>query len=476
MRRGLFALVALLVLAGAPARAADELQLPAVTRVTLENGLRLVVAELNELPLVEFYAMVGAGAAQDPEDQAGLATLTAASATRGAGTLDAEAFARAVESLGGGVEAAAGTDGTIVNAEFLSEDFQRGLELLSLVLREPTFASDEVRRARDQQLAGLIADLEEPTAIAERCFAAFLYGSYPYGRPVDGRPTTVAKLDRGDVRAFHARWWRPNTTILAVVGAVPADTVIASVRAALGGWQPSPEAVAQRVGPPSPVTARRVLLVDKPDATQTQLRAGAIAMARNDPALLPAQVANTVLGGGFTSKLIEELRVKRSLTYGASSGFAARLTGGDFRMSTFTKSATTEETLSLALDVEGRFREGPIDPVALRKAKAYLAGQFPLRVESADALAARLAEIEFFGLPPDDLVTYRTRLAAVGDADASRAAAQWMPDPERVAIVVVGNAAEVRGPLEARYGPVQTTTPEGCDALALSPAEGAASR
>jgi zinc protease len=472
----MLAFVALLALAAAPVRAAEELELPPVTRVTLENGLRLVVAELNELPLVEFYAMVGAGAAQDPVDKAGLASLTAASATRGAGDLDAEAFARAVESLGGGVEAAAGTDGTIVNAEFLSEDFERGLELLGLVLREPTFAGDEVRRARDQQLAGLVANLEEPTAIAERCFAAFLYGDYPYGRPIDGRPQTVAKLGRGDVRAFHARWWRPNATVLAIVGAVPVDTMIAAVRRTLGSWQPSPEAVAVRAGPPPPVTARRVLLVDKPDATQAQLRAGAIAMARNTPDLLAAQVANTVLGGGFTSKLIEELRVKRSLTYGASSGFAARLTGGDFRMATFTKSATTEETLALALDVEGQFRRGPIDPVALKKAKAYLAGQFPLRVESADALASRLAEIEFFGLPKDELLTYRTRLAAVTDADAERAAQRWMPEPDRMAIVVVGNAAEVRAPLEARFGPIETTTPEGCDAFALRPAGAAAPR
>ncbi|MCW5893422.1 MAG: insulinase family protein [bacterium] len=469
MRRLLAGLVALVALLPVAAGAAEELELPAVTRVTLDNGLRLVVAESHELPLVEFYAMIGAGAAQDPADQLGLASLTAASVTRGAGKLDAEEFARAVESLAGGIAAAAGTDGTIVNAEFLSEDFDRGLDLLRLVLREPTFAADEVRRAREQQLAGLVADLEEPTAIAERCFAAFLYGGYSYGRPIDGRHKTVAGLGRGDVRKFHARWWRPNATVLAIVGDVATDRIVARVREALGGWTPSPEAIAQRAGPPPPVEARRVLLVDKPDATQTQLRAGAIAMARNAPDLLPAQVANTVLGGGFTSKLIEELRVKRSLTYGASSGFAARLTGGDFRMATFTKSATTAETLGLALDVEGSFRRGPIDPQALRKAKAYLAGQFPLRLESPDALAARLAEIEFFGLPPDELVTYRTRLAAVTDADAERAAERWMPDPDRMAIVVVGNAAEVREQLEARFGPVQSTTPEGCDALAVSP-------
>lgn len=444
------------------AHAAAEVDLPPVTRVTLDNGLRLVVAESKELPLVEMYVMVGAGAAQDPAGKEGLASLTAGLLRRGAGTLTAEGLARAIESLGGTIDAGAGTDATIVNGEFLSEDFARGLDMLRLVLREPTFAADEVRRQRDEQLAGLVAELEDPSAVAEKCFASFLYGTYSYGRPQDGFPTTVAALAEADVRDFYARWYAPNNTILVLVGDLTAADAVAKVREAFGTWPKRDDAVPERAAPPPPVTGRRVLLVDKADATQTQIRAGAIAMKRNDPNLLPAQVANTILGGGFSSKLIEELRVKRSLTYSASSGFVARLTGGDFRVATFTKSPTTVETLELALDVEGKFRASAPDPKALAKAKAYLTGQFPLRVETPDALASRLAEIEFFGLPKDDLETYRTRVEAVTPAEAGQVSAKYMPDPAQVAIVVVGKADEVRAPLEAKYGPVQVTTPEAC--------------
>ncbi len=454
-------LALVLALAGI-AHSAAEVDLPPVTRVTLENGLRLVVAESRELPLVEMYVMVGAGAAQDPAGKEGVASLTAGLLRRGAGDLSAEGLARAIESLGGTIEAAAGTDATIVNGEFLSEDFARGLDMLRLVLREPTFAQDEVRRQRDEQLAGLVAELEDPSAVAEKCFAAFLYGAYSYGRPQDGYPKTVAELGEADVRDFYARWYAPNNTILVLVGDLTAADAVAKVRAAFGTWPARADAVPERAAPPPPVTARRVLLVDKADATQTQIRAGAIAMKRSDPDLLPAQVANTILGGGFSSKLIEELRVKRSLTYSASSGFVARLTGGDFRVATFTKSPTTVETLALALDVEGKFRETAPDPKALAKAKAYLTGQFPLRVETPDALASRLAEIEFFGLPKDDLETYRTRVEAVTPAEAAKVSATYMPDPDQVAIVVVGKADEVRAPLEAKYGPVQVTTPEAC--------------
>jgi zinc protease len=315
----------------------------------------------------------------------------------------------------------------------------------------------------------LVAGLEEPAVIAERCFAPWLYRSHPYGRPPDGRRATVEDLGRGDVRDFYDRWYRPNATIMVVVGDVQAADVIQRLEGAFGDWTPRAEAVAVRSGPPEPVTARRVLLVDKPDATQTQIRIGSIAMARRDPDLLPSQVANTILGGGFTSLLVEELRVKRSLTYGASSAFLARLVGGDFRIQTFTKTPTTVETLSLALEVLGGFRRGPIAPRQVAKAKAYLRGQFPLRIETPDALAMRLAEIEFNRLPPNDLETYLDRVEAVTPAIAAEMAVKHMPPPDDVAITVVGKASEIRGPLEAAYGAVKVVTPAECDTLAELP-------
>lgn len=460
-------LAAALVFVAGLAGAADELVLPPVTRVTLPNGLRVVVAEYHELPLLNFAVFVGAGAAQDPPGKEGLASLTAGALKRGAGDLSAEDLARTIEALGGNIGAAAGTDATVVSGEFLAGDFAAGLDLLRRVLREPTFARDEVRRVRDEQEASIVAALEEPAAIAEKCFARWLYGSHPYGRPVDGRRATVEDLGRGDVRDFYDRWYRPNATILAIVGDVQTDDALARVEAAFGSWKASPDAVAVRAGAPAPVGARRVLLVDKPDATQTQIRVGAIALARAAPDLLPAQVANTVLGGGFTSRLIEELRIKRSLTYGASSVFVARLVGGDFRMQTFTKTPTTTETLRLALDVEGAFRSHPIDPKLIAKAKTYMRGQFPLRLETPDALAMRLVEIEFFGLPQDELATYRSRVAAVTAAEASRAAAAHMLVPDAAAIVVVGKAADIKAPLEAALGPLRVASPEQCDTLTV---------
>jgi zinc protease len=460
-------LALLLALAGV-ARAHEALEVPPVTRTTLENGLRVVVAEYRELPLVELTVLVGAGAAQDPPGREGLAALTAATLTRGTKRLDALALARAIEGLGARIDAVPGTAGTIVTAEFLAKDFTAGLDLVRQVLLEPAFGRDEVRRAREEQAAGIVAALENASAVADKCYAGLLYGAHPYGRPVEGRSTTVPKLGRGDVEDFHQRWYRPNDTILVLVGDVGAAEAAARVREAFGAWRARPDAVPVRAAAPAPLATRRLLLVDKPDATQTQIRLGNVALARRDPDYLPATVANTVLGGGFTSRLIEELRVKRSLTYSAWSAFVARLGGGDFRLGTFTKGPTSAETLALALQVEGDFRIHPPDGKALDKAKAYLRGQFPLKLESPDALAARLAEIEFQGLPQDELTTYSSRVAAVTPAEVARVAERWMPPPDRVAIVVVGKAAEIRDQLAARFGAFETIGAPACEGLSAA--------
>jgi predicted Zn-dependent peptidase len=460
------AVVICLLLVPVLARAASgEIRLPPIFRTVLPNGMRLVVAEDHELPLVAMTVFVGAGTAQDPPAELGVAQLTADALLRGAGKWDAPGLARAIEDLGGTIEAAAGYDATIVSADFLAEDVTAGIDLLRTVLREPRLEGGEIRRARDELLGQLVADLEDPSAVANQCLSAFLYGANPYGRPPKGLPATVEDLGKSEVRGFYARWYRPNNVTLTLVGDVRADRVIERLRAAFQDWPPSPEATPVRSGPPRPLTGRRVLLVDKPDASQSQIRFAGIAMRRADPDLLPAQVANTILGGGFSSILIDELRVKRSLTYGAFSGYAARLTGGDFRVSTSTKTETTLEALDLALGIVDRFRSDVPAPGPLAKAKAYVGGQFARQVETANALGLRLAEIEFFGLPQDELTTYRSRVDAVDAAIAHRVVERHQPAGDALAIVVLGKAAVLRGPLEAKLGPVRVVTPEACGRL-----------
>ena len=371
---------ACLLLVPVLAAASPDVQLPAVTRTVLPNGMRLVVAENHELPLLSITVFVGAGTAQDPPERLGVAQLTADALLRGAGSWDAPQLARAIEDLGATMDAVAGYDATILSADFLADDLDKGIDILRAVLRDPRLEKAEVRRARDELLAQLSADLEDPSTVANQCFASLLYGDHPYGRPLQGLPSTLPEISAKDVRRFYERWYRPNNTILTLVGDVTAERAIEQLRRAFGDWPAAADAVPVRSAPPQPLTARRVLLIDKPDASQSQIRFGGIALRRSDPELLPAQVVNTILGGGFSSILIDELRVKRSLTYGASSGYSARLTGGDFRVMTFSKTETTMQALDLALAVTDRFRTATPAPTALAKAKAFVSGSFARQV------------------------------------------------------------------------------------------------
>jgi zinc protease len=277
---------------------------------------------------------------------------------------------------------------------------------------------------------------------------------------VEGRAASVEGLKQKDVRAFHDRYYRPNNAIAVAVGDAPPRELIARVHAAFGRWKPGPPPP-PAPPPPAAFGRRRILVVDDPGATQAQIRLGNVAIARSDPGYITASVVNTVLGGGFSSRLIEELRVKHSLTYGAWSTFVAYRAPGDFRLGTFTKVATTVTALRMALAELGRFREDPPSAAELEKARNYLRGQFPFHVEQPSALSARLAEDEFHGLGLEELATFRSRVARVGVDDATAFVRRRVPDPESVAVVVVAPAGEVSDEL-ASLGPVQVTTARKC--------------
>ncbi len=453
-----------IVLAAGLARATEELELPPLERETLDNGLRVVAAEYRKLPLVELTLLIGAGAAQDPVDKDGLANLVAGALKRGTSTYDAQQFADAVEFLGAEVDTATGYETTVVTAEFLVKNIGPGLELVAGMLLDPAFSRSEVARERAEILAGFRARYEDPSSIAAECFPTFLYRGHPYGRSVDGRPGTVEGIGRSDVRAFYERYYRPNNAVAVIVGDLPAARLLADLRTALGKWTPG-ERLPPPLPAPTPVAARRILVVDKPGATQAQIRFGNVAIARRDPAYTVAQVANTVLGGGFSSRLMQTLRIKRSLTYGASSQFVTRRAGGDFRVATSTKVPTTGEAVRLALDEVGRFRADPPTEQELVKARSFLRGQFPQRLQSPDALAGHLAEIEWYGLGREELTQYRARVAAVSRDDVKALVERAVPSPEATAVVVVGPAAEIVPALEG-LGPVEVTTPERCGSAA----------
>jgi len=418
---------------------------PTITR-TLPNGVRVYAMEYHELPLVDFGVIIGSGAAQDPKGREGLADLVSDLLRKGTTTRSAREIADAIDFVGGSLDAGADQDGTRISAEFMKRDLSLGLDLLADMLMNPAFAPDEVERLKSETIGELQAMKENPGALASRRFIELLYGEHPYGHPTSGWETSVEAITPDDARAFYEAHYKPDNIIFVVVGDFDATQTVDAIGRRLAGWTGKATRAAE-VPHPASLKKRSLYLIDKPDSTQSQIRIGALGIQRTDPDYIPAVVANTILGGGFTSRLVEEIRVNRGLSYGVGSRFYALVETGPFVISTFTKSATTRETVQLALDVMEAFRkEGPT-PGELDKARKYLKGAFAIGHQSPDSLADALGELAFHNLPLDYYDNYLDRLASLTVEDVKRVAAERFP-ADRLNIVVLGEAKAVRKDIE----------------------------
>ncbi len=439
---------------------------PRFTRTTLSNGLRVIVAPVRDLPLVTLHAFVDAGATHDPRGQEGVALLTAA--LMGEGTLahDGAALADRFERLGTTLEVGADWDSAALEVTGLSERFEAFVALLSEVLRTPAFAEREVARLRGERLAELLEQRAEPRGLADDMFARFAYAEGArYGMPAGGNEASVGALTRDAFVAFHAARYTPSTTTLIIAGDIDADAALCAVVAQLGDWSAQPTTTADGRAPDAPSTvARGIDLIVKPDAPQSELRVGHVAIARGNPAWLRVHVMNAILGGLFSSRINLNLREKNAYTYGAFSSVDARRHAGCFEVSTAVQSDVTAPALrEIFAEITG-ITQGEVSADELSLATAYLEGVFPIRFETTSAVAGALANLVIFGLADDYYDTYRASVRGMTTADVL-AGARTLLRPAELRIVVVGDPAQVREALAGlELGPVREWDPTGAPA------------
>jgi zinc protease len=428
-----------------------RISLPPVHREALGNGLRLVVASRPGVPLAAARIVFRGGSSVEPAARCGLAHLAALSARRGAGRRTGEQIDLLVESLGADVGAGVDEDATHVGLSAPVEALPRCLEVLGDVAMAPTFPAPEVARLRRREVASLVHDLDEPAVVADRAMLQAAYGDHPYGHPPEGRARDLLRVTRAEVKDFHARQWRPEEAILLVVGAVPVDEVLGLVRSRFARWR-GPAGPAPTVAPPPPPRPA-VVVVDRPDLTQVQVRIVGTGYARKSPDYFPGMVASAVLGGGFTSRLMQEIRVNRGLSYGVRSRFATSASGGLFYVSSFTKVETAAELVAVTLEQMSRFAgEGPTAE-ELDRMQNYLCGLFPLTLETHDQVAERLADLALYGLDEGEVTEFPARVRAVTAEACREVAARYFPG-DRPLVVVVGPARDVASQLE-RFGDVR---------------------
>jgi zinc protease len=417
---------------------AHGIKFPPYEMRTLANGLQVIAVSHHEQPVVSLRLIVRAGAAQDPDSRPGVAAMTAALLDQGTTTKSSAQIASTIDSIGGALGTGAGPDMTSITSVVMKDSLALGLDLVSDLAQHPAFASEELERQRQQALSGMRVGYDDPEFLANVVFDRLVYGLHPYGRPQAGTPETVAALTREDLVAFHRKWFGPNNAILAVVGDVEAEDAFAGAGRAFGTWAKVELPEAARVDPPSP--SRRVLIIDKPGAVQTEIRVGNIGLPRKHNDYTALDLASRILGGEGANRLHRVLRSERALTYGASADFNALKESGEIVAQTNTRSATTGETLRLIVDEIWKLLRDPVGDRELSGAQEYLTGSFPLTIETPSQIATQILNAVFFGLSLNDLQTFRERVNAVSPDDIMHVARNYL-HPDKLTIVLVGDAS-----------------------------------
>ncbi len=421
--------------------AARNVNFPSYQMQTLPNGLQVMVVLHHEQPAVSIRLLVRAGSAFDPKAKTGLVHLVSSlldQGTEGPSAKSAEEFNDAIDFIGGAAGAGALPDLSYLNMVVMKDSFDAGLRMLSEMARRPAFKQAEIDRQRQQLLSSLQVSFEDPDFVANAVFDRLVYGFHPYGLPQTGTPETIAALTRDDLTAFHQQYFVPNNAILAIVGDVAAEEAFAAARRVFGDWERRETPPATFVEPPMPT--RRVIVVNKPDSVQTEVRVGNLGIQRNHPDYMAVNLAIRILGGEGSNRLHQVLRTARALTYSAQADFDTYKESGDFEAVTNTRTAATGEVLRLIVDEFWRLQRERVNERELADAKAYLTGSFPLTIETPNAIALQILNVMFYGLPIEQLQNFRERVNAVTVDDIQRVAKLYLK-PDRLSVVLVGNAA-----------------------------------
>jgi zinc protease len=416
---------------------AREMTFPPYTVQKLSNGLQVVVVLHHEQPVVSVRLLVRAGSALDPLGKLGLASLTADLLDQGTTTRSAQEIADQIDFIGGIEGTAAAMDLCFVKTVVMKDSLQVGMRLLADVARHPVFSQSEIERRRQRLLSTLLVDRDDPGYVADAVFDRLVYGIHAYGLPQTGTPETVAAITRDDLIDFHRRYFVPGNSILAIVGDVTSQGALDAAQDAFGDWEAGVVLPDDPVGSPRP--AAKAVVVNRPDAAQTEVRVGQIGMPRTSPDYLAMNIAMRLLGGEGSNRLHQVLRTERGLTYAAQADMNAFLRSGDFQARTSTRSDATGEVIRLIVEEFWRLQRERVSDVELSGAKAYLTGSFPSTLETPDEIAVQVLSQLFYGLPLDELQTFRERVNAVTADDIQRVARAYLR-PDRLAVVVVGNA------------------------------------
>jgi zinc protease len=432
---------------------AQGVTLPAFHRFELDNGTVLLLSEKPEVPMIAVTAILRGGAVTDPVGHEGLANLLASLLEKGAGDRDAAEFAEAVDASGGTLTSRAELETITISGDFLARDAALMVELLADMLMRPNLDEAELEKLRERSINFLRAAKDSNlNAVLPIYGHAFLFGEHPYGNSVSGSETTLAEISHDDVLDFYGRQLGGDRLTIAVAGDFDLAVMSTWLRDAFGDWRPAADTLPE-VAAAGRYAGRRVLLIDKPGATQTYFWLGNVGVARDFEQRAALDIANTLFGGRFTSMLNTELRVNSGLTYGARSQLVRASKPGSVAITSFTPTETTVEAIDMALGVLDGLHRGGVDEEMLVSAQNFILGQYPTSLETAAQIGNQLATLDAFGLDVSYVDDYGAALMSADTGQVAAVIDAVYPTPEDLVFVLLGDAALIRDQV-GKYGPL----------------------
>lgn len=431
-----------------------EVEIPNYERHVLDNGLVVYLLEDDKWPLVEGQIMVRTGAAFEPADKVGLASVAGdVLRTGGTETIPADELDAELEAMGAYIESGIGNTSGTVSFSFLTQNTDRGLDLLADVLRRPAFDQEKIDVALEGQRAGVARRNDDLNGLASRELQQAIWGDeHPYAR--DTEYSTLDAITRDDVVGFYEYFYHPDNMMIAVWGDIDASDILAELQARFGDWERGDVVVPDFPNEPLETQRKRVLVAEKNDVNQTRVVMGHIGMRADDEDYFAMSVANRILGGSFSDRLFNEVRTKRGYAYNVGSttgaGFA---TPGVFQAYVGTKSETTEAATEAVLSTIETMRNEPVTAEELKDAKEGMLAADVFNYVSPQQVLQRKMSLDYLGYPEDFLETYNEKVRAI-EIDDVQDVMQRRVDPSKFAIVAVGKTADWDGDLTA-FGPVE---------------------
>lgn len=426
-------------------------KIPAIKESKLKNDLRIAVAEKHSVPIVTVQLLIQSGASSESMEKAGLADMTASMLTKGTKSRTAEQIAEEVEFLGGSINSGAGWNNSAITISVTSDKLEKALDILADVALNPSFNKDELELLRSQTLDGLKFNLTQPGFLANYVASVYSFNEHPAG----GTPQSVEGISKDDISAFYAKHYTPENAVLLFSGDVTLNTATEISEKLFGKW-PKPDSGSgsgsgQGDGHSGPKQiVRRVLVIDLPNSGQAAVSyfKPIRGVGRGSSAYFTASVLNSLLGGGYSSRLNQEIRIKRGLSYGAGSGFAWRYGSSNFSTRTQTKTVSAAEVAELVIGELKRLADTTASGDELSPRKAVLTGNFDRSIETTGGLAGALADLYSFGLSADQLNSYSTNVANISPDDVKKFADLNFVDGD---MVIVGDYAVFKDDLAKRF-------------------------